>query len=367
MKAISVQTLQEGTLYSTPLYADGAVFLPANVALTHKDIAMLHKIGVNEVFTDGRPLTVEAGKTEAETESELEKTRIFARMIDVIRIVDKVFKAVAASVPVKPRIMWTVIAQLMQMINENRAACVEFILGNKISTYDLAKSAINTAILTAIIALELKVPEQMLPELVSAAVLHDVGMLRIPRAVLDKHTPLTAEEKLVIQRHAILSFQIVQDEMRYPQTVAQAVLQHHERWDGLGYPQRFSGTDIDKFASIIAVADSFEAMVCTKPYRNSITAYKAMKTMLSENSSHFSPRVLRAFVKMMGIYPVGSGVVLNNGLRAKVQANNHDAPLRPVLTVIADAAGKKVAFGEQVDLLTNKTLYITTTFDPHSI
>ena len=387
MKSISSLHLQEGFKFSEPLYVDGNIFLPAKVAITKHDLHILEKLGVTEVFTDGTllPYTTAGSDTdttgqgsggtrpdssqlqeilrqEEDSNKEAAKAHVFERLSSEIRIINNQFTLIAAGKAAKPRIFWTVVATLLQLIKANKLACVEFILGNNIKDTELARNAVNTAILTAM-SMEMGANDKVVPEIVSAALLHDTGMLRLPQGLLNKTLPLTGEEKMIIQSHTVGSFRIVQDELRYPASVSRAVLQHHERWDGLGYPQRISGVHIDKSACIIAVADAFDAMVSKKPYRNSMTAYSAMKTMLSENFSHFSSKVLQSFIKVMGIYPIGSGVILNNGYSAKVQDINKDAPLRPILKIVGDAKGQPVQNGEIIDLLSNKSVYITTTFD----
>ncbi|MDR2489983.1 MAG: HD-GYP domain-containing protein [Spirochaetaceae bacterium] len=388
MKSISVQHLREGFTFSDSLYVDGNVFLPAKIAITKNDLHVLQKLGVAEVFTNGMLLPTQTGeeapqpagqntgdagqqfsqlqdslRQQDESSNEAAKGQIFDRLSAEIRIINNQFNIIAVGKTAKPRIFWTVVATLLQLVKYNKLACIEFILGNNIKDCELARNAVNSAILSAVISMEMGANDKVVPEIVSAALLHDTGMLRLPRDLLEKTTPLTDEEKLIIQSHTVGSFRIVQDELRYPAMVSTAVLQHHERWDGLGYPQRISGIHIDKSACIIAVADAFEAMVSKKPYRNSMTAYAAMKTMLSENFSHFSSKVLQTFIKVMGIYPIGSGVILNNGSHAKVQDNNKDAPLRPILKVVGDAKGQPIHNGEVIDLLSNKSVYITTTFD----
>jgi HD-GYP domain-containing protein (c-di-GMP phosphodiesterase class II) len=147
------------------------------------------------------------------------------------------------------------------------------------------------------------------------------------------------------------------------------VLQHHERWDGEGYPRRISGTAIDMGARIVSVADAFEAMVSQKPYRNSMMGYQAMKNLLSDNSRRFDPDVLKAFIQTMGIYPIGSIIFLNNGALARVVEVHGSAPLRPKIRVLIDEFGKvfQQDEGEILDLLTEKSLFIARAVDPKEV
>jgi HD-GYP domain-containing protein (c-di-GMP phosphodiesterase class II) len=143
-------------------------------------------------------------------------------------------------------------------------------------------------------------------------------------------------------------------------------LQHHERWDGEGYPRRLSGIEIDMGARIVSVADAFEAMVSEKPYRNSMMGYQAMKNLLSDNSRRFDPDVLKAFIQTMGIYPIGSIILLNDGSIARVVEVQGDAPLRPKICILIDEFGKvfEQDQGENIDLLEEKSLFIARAIDP---
>jgi hypothetical protein len=114
------------------------------------------------------------------------------------------------------------------------------------------------------------------------------------------------------------------------------------------------------------VADAFEAMVSKKSYRNSMIGYQAMKNLLADNSRRFDPIVLKAFIKIMGIYPIGSIILLNNGAIARVTEVRTEAPLRPRIMILADKSGKVYPQneGETIDLLSDKTLFITRALDP---
>jgi HD-GYP domain-containing protein (c-di-GMP phosphodiesterase class II) len=191
-------------------------------------------------------------------------------------------------------------------------------------------------------------------------------MLRMPREIVEKRGSLSDEELRRIQSQTVYTYKIVNKELLYPDDVGLIVLQHHERWDGEGYPRRISGTTIDMGARIVSVADAFEAMVSQKPYRNSMMGYQAMKNLLSDNLRRFDPDVIKAFIQTMGIYPIGSIILLNNGALARVEEVKATAPLRPTIRVLIDESGKvfKKDEGELIDLLAVKSLFIAKAVDP---
>jgi HD-GYP domain-containing protein (c-di-GMP phosphodiesterase class II) len=162
-----------------------------------------------------------------------------------------------------------------------------------------------------------------------------------------------------MQTHPLHTYRILTREIRCPEELGRIALQHHEHWDGQGYPGKAAGNNIDIGARILSVADAFEAMSSKKSYRNSMVAYEAMKNLLSDNQSRFDPSVLKAFVRIMGIYPIGSIVVLNDGSVGRVTGVRSEAPLRPKVRILQDKAGNKLPEGEDIDLLAGKTLFIT--------
>jgi len=233
-------------------------------------------------------------------------------------------------------------------------------LGGEIKTYRMAKSAVNVAILSALTAIEVKIPNHKVLHTIIGALLHDVGMLRLPERIREKKGALTDEERKLMRSHPLLSSEIAVREYECANEVGDIVLQHHERWDGNGYPRRASGEGICVGARIVSIADSFEAMVSPRPYRSSIVGYQASKNILADNSRSFDPDILKAFILTMGIYPIGSIVCLSNGAVGRVSEVRARTPLRPKVQILVDQFKKMYKNEEDkfVDLLAEKNLYI---------
>jgi len=143
-------------------------------------------------------------------------------------------------------------------------------------------------------------------------------------------------------------------------------LQQYERWDGKGYPEGLSGTNIDIGARLIAVVDGFITALGKKVQRKPILSYEAIKTLLSDSSLKFDPNIVKIVVQCIGIYPIGSIVLLNDGAICKVVQIATDAPLRPRVQVILSETGK-IPNEEQkqiIDLKENKEKFIVRAVDP---
>jgi HD-GYP domain-containing protein (c-di-GMP phosphodiesterase class II) len=254
---------------------------------------------------------------------------------------------------------------LLQTVRNQRKQLIGFILCCEVKGSEMAKSSVNTAILSALCALEINLPHHRILNIINGALLHDAGMLRLPKEITEKRGGLSEAERQQIRSHPLLAHKIVVKELHFLDDVGNIVLQHHERWDGNGYPNQIAGDYIDMGARIVSIADAFEAMVSPKPYRNSITGNQAVKNLLSDNSRRFDPTILRAFVLIMGIYPIGSIVRLNNGAVARISEVRAIAPLRPKVQIIVDQSNRiyRNEQGEFLDLLTEKSLYIVKAMD----
>ncbi|MFN2389918.1 MAG: HD-GYP domain-containing protein, partial [Actinomycetota bacterium] len=146
-------------------------------------------------------------------------------------------------------------------------------------------------------ALTMGLAVHAIEDLRRAAALHDVGKVRIPESIIRKPGPLTREERGLVEQHPALGAWMVS--RAGSQDVVDAVRHHHERWDGRGYPDRLEGTDIPLFARIIAVADAFDAMTSTRPYRASLGRDSGVEILKRESGVQFDPLVVEAFLSTL--------------------------------------------------------------------
>jgi HD-GYP domain-containing protein (c-di-GMP phosphodiesterase class II) len=202
---------------------------------------------------------------------------------------------------------------------------------------------------------------------VEGALLHDTGMLRIDEAILNKKDKLKDEEIRQIKTHTLISYMVITKEMKIPEEVAAIGIYHHERWDGTGYPKKLKGEEIPLFARIVSVVDAYEAMINKRPYRMPVIGYTAIKSILNDNGTHFDPNILKIFLKCMGIYPVGSFVLLNNNTICKVVDLNLASPMRPTVQLLIDESGKKLEQPKRINLAVNNSIFIIKAVDPANI
>jgi HD-GYP domain-containing protein (c-di-GMP phosphodiesterase class II) len=283
--------------------------------------------------------------------------------LKLINQLQGIFDQISAKMPLEDQDLDHITSELLQAVREQKGQIVGCVLGSEVEGRELAKRSVNTAIMAARTAIALRLPPHKLMQLTIAALLHDAGMLRISPAIVEKQENLTEEETKILQSHVSASYHIICKEFSYPNDVGMIAWQHHERWDGQGYPRKVSGSQINAYARILTVASAFESMVREKSDRNS---YEAMRNLLADSSHRFDPDVVKAFVRTMGIYPIGSIVSLNNNSIARVTEVKAAAPLTPVVRVLIDERGRVLKSGEEViiDLQHGKGLFITRALDP---
>jgi HD-GYP domain-containing protein (c-di-GMP phosphodiesterase class II) len=132
--------------------------------------------------------------------------------------------------------------------------------------------------------------------LIVAALLHDIGKIGVPEKVLNKKTFLNTKEWEFIHKHPMLGIDILHPIREYEDAIS-GIKYHHERYDGKGYPFNLKGEEIPLIASIIAVADAFDAMTSERPYRKAMTVKQAVNEIMKNKGKQFNPSVVDAFLR----------------------------------------------------------------------
>ncbi len=198
-----------------------------------------------------------------------------------------------------------------------------------------------------------------------AGLLHDVGKMLIPEAVLNKPGRLTDGEFDVIKSHPRLGFEVLEKTTELDDIVLEVCLHHHERVDGGGYPDRLSGDNLSLYARMGSVCDVYDAITSERCYKKGWEPAMAIHKMAEWQEGHFDLRVFHAFVKTVGIYPVGSLVKLKSGRLGVVMDQNANSLITPIVKVFFSERFNAHIPPELVDL-SNTDDAIASPEDPQS-
>lgn len=197
--------------------------------------------------------------------------------------------------------------------------------------------SLSVAIMAIAIGMEMGLDIQFVNEIGIAGLLHDIGKVSIPIEIINKPSRLTEEEFNIVKMHPIYAARHLQERNLVNFNVYSGIIQHHEKYDGSGYPFHLAGDKIHLYARILAVADVYDALTSNRPYRTPNPPNEAIEYIMAGNGSHFDENVVRAFIRKVAPYPTGAKVLLSNGEKACVLKNFPDAPLRPMVSVLETA------------------------------
>ncbi len=213
--------------------------------------------------------------------------------------------------------------------------------------------SVNVAVLSIIMGISLNLNKNELYKLAMGALLHDVGKVFINQDLLNKQEPLTGEEFKIMQSHSINGYRYVKSNFNVPVKSYIAVLDHHEKYDGTGYPNNKVGEDISLFGRIIAIADVYDALTSDRPYKKSSLPANVIEYIMGAPGSQFDFDLVNIFLKKVAAYPVGTCVKLNNGVIGIVVENYSDSSTRPKIRVLNSPSKKDIYVNLRDDMNNN--------------
>jgi HD-GYP domain-containing protein (c-di-GMP phosphodiesterase class II) len=215
--------------------------------------------------------------------------------------------------------------------------------------------SVNVSLLAVALGRRLGLTRAELVDLGLAAFFHDLGKIETPVEILNKPGQLTEDERKIVELHPhqgaekLIQFR---DFRRLPVSAIHVAMEHHIKEDLTGYPKYRIKSDVNLYSRIVKVCDFFDAITTKRVYRKkTFTRAEALSLMLENIGTEFNPVILKTFAQMIGIFPVGSVVLLNTGEIGLVVESSQETRylLRPRVKIIVDAQGQKID-GEVADL-----------------
>ena len=195
--------------------------------------------------------------------------------------------------------------------------------------------SVNVSVLAIAIGRRLGCSGQEMNNLGFAGLLHDIGKMKIPEHILNKPSKLTDSEYGIMKQHAALGYEYLKQNRQISEDILMAVRHHHEKSDGTGYPDGLTELKIPKFAKIISIADVYDAITSERVYHKGMMPSEAVKAIFSWSGKHFNNSLVKFFISIMGIYPVGTLVVLSTNELAVIMEPNKNDPMRPKVLLVS--------------------------------
>lgn len=210
----------------------------------------------------------------------------------------------------------------------------------------------SVAVCALMIALarQLGLPEHETREIGTAGLFHDIGKAQIPAEILNKPGKLTDEEFAIVKTHPRLGWELLRRTVGIGEITLDVCLHHHEKMDGTGYPDRLSSDAISLHARMGAVCDIYDAVTSNRPYKKGWDPAESLRNMAQWTKGHLDERVFGAFVKSVGIYPVGSLVRLESGLLGVVVDQAESSLLTPRVRAFFSAKSRAYVQPRLIDL-----------------
>ncbi|SDM34813.1 HD-GYP domain, c-di-GMP phosphodiesterase class II (or its inactivated variant) [Dendrosporobacter quercicolus] len=349
MQNITLDEIQPGMYLSKALISnDGTVLLHEGIEMKERYIQYLRNKGITSLFVgepdfhgiaDVKEYFYDQGQRQAAVEE--------ARSI---------VAGFQAGKGIKLDGVKNIVSDMVAQLSRNP--------GNMLHLLDLRRKeeymfshAVNTCVLAVMAGLALGYERKQLDELGLAAMLHDIGMTKLPPQ-LARQFPrdLAREEKEEYRRHPFYSLEILRKNPTLSNDVINACFQHHERWNGSGYPMGIAGNAISEYAQIIGIADVYDRLIVGLPHRLATPVYYAVAILNKAAGQYFNPAMIEKFNQSIAIYPMGKAVRLNNqqcGVILGVSLKNKNTP---VVRIIADDHLNRPPL--ELDLSKNPELFI---------
>lgn len=257
-----------------------------------------------------------------------------------------------------------IVDEIATSVLRNSDALISLVRLKQADDYTYMHSVAVCAMMVAL-AKQLKKPEARIRDLGLAGLLHDIGKMAIPVDILNKPGKLTDTEFFHVKQHPSAGYAMLKETKNIPAIVLDVCLHHHERFDGQGYPARQKGEEISLAARMGAICDVYDAITSNRPYKQGWSpAISLQKMALWTKEGHFDQKVFAAFVKCVGIYPVGTLVKLKSN-RLGIVISNDKSLLRPIVKIFFSATSNSYISPQKIDLsVANATEGISSVEEP---
>ena len=259
---------------------------------------------------------------------ELNKAREVTRMVR--NTVESLFRDAQLGRNLDTQRIDTAVRSVQESLDRNPGALLSLVRIKRADEYTYMHSVAVSALM-AQLAKTLGMDETAQYQAATAGLLHDIGKVGVPNEILNKPGRLTEDEFTAVRNHPRNGHELLARGGEFDDVALDVCLHHHERIDGRGYPDRLKGDEITLFARMGAVCDIYDAISSNRPYKSAWTPFESLRQMASWGKGHLDHDIFRAFVRSVGVYPVGTIVKLKSNRLAIVTEQNENELRKPVI------------------------------------
>ncbi len=278
------------------------------------------------------------------------------------KAVVSMFNEVRMGQALRADIAYPIVEEIHQSVSRNADALISLVRLKNKDDYTYLHSVAVCALMIAL-GKRLGLDGETLRHVGMAGLLHDVGKMLVPDAVLNKPGRLTDTEFETVKSHPMLGHQVLLKAQGLNETTLEVCLHHHERMDGGGYPDGLAGENLSLYARMGAVCDVYDAITSERCYKKGWEPSLAIRKMAEWQRGHFDLRIFHAFVKTVGIYPVGTLVKLKSGRLGYVVEQGKKSLTAPIVKVFFSEQANAHILPELVDLSDSRDV-ILSSHDP---
>jgi HD-GYP domain-containing protein (c-di-GMP phosphodiesterase class II) len=374
IKKIAVAQLREG-MYVHDLNCDWMThpFLRSHFLLkSDQQLKSIADLGVPEIYIDTtRGLDAPDAPTQQDVTAELdrelvkvataqppparprtlEEEMVRARRVhaDANMIIRGVLESARLGRTIELTRVEAVVDDIMNSLTSNPGAMLSLCRIRNVDEYTFLHSVSVGTLMAAFCAFQ-NMDETTVRQAGIGGLMHDLGKMKTPSQILNKPDRLTPQEFDIMKRHPGEGHQLLQDIKGIRDEQLIITIQHHERLDGSGYPHKLTAEHIDPLAQMAAIADVYDALTAERCYHHAMPPTEALRKLLEWSRHHFNVQHVHRFIRCVGIYPVGSAVVLESGRIGLVVEQNEADLLTPTVLAVYDSYEKQFISPQRVDL-----------------
>ncbi len=334
-------------------------------------IAKVLKAGIREIYIDtAKGIDMAGGESASQVRREIDKViskisedvhqdvsvpmaeELFAAKkahTAAKKIVTEVMHDVRMGKQVEIEAVNGVVEQMVDSIFRNKGALSSLSRIKSKDEYTFFHS-VNVCVLMVAFTKGLGMPRSVINRAGVGALLHDVGKMAVPDGILNKEGRLTDEEFARMKDHVTQSRIILGKTPGITEEAIAVAGQHHERYDGSGYPDKLKGEEISELGRMAAIVDVYDAITSDRCYHKGFSTSEALRKIFEWGKYHFDPKMVELFIKVVGIYPVGTMVRLESGLVGVVKEPGMENLLMPVVKVFYDKKKERYLTPYDLDL-----------------